>query len=145
MIIWHVCYTSFLVSACGEPTSLPGDNIKIHEIMILSDDCVHVRCHSFMCLSVITQLSRSRLHFRLHLRTFSTFRTDVRVSSSIVFIIDLTWYILLQFIFTTGLALSTTVDVIITASLFVLLQSSRTGAATSGVYLIFLIILLTPR
>jgi len=35
-----------------------------------------------------------------------------------------------KFIFTTGLALSTTVDVIITASLFVLLQSSRTGAAT---------------
>jgi len=50
--------------------------------------------------------------FMLRLGTFSTFKADVR------------------FIFTTGLALSTTVDVIITASLFILLQSSRTGAAT---------------
>jgi len=50
--------------------------------------------------------------FMLRLRTFATFKADVK------------------FIFTTGLALSTTVDVIITASLFVLLQSSRTGAAT---------------
>lgn len=51
----------------------------------------------------------------------------------------------MQFIFTTGLALSTAVDILITASLFALLHSSRTGAATSGVYLIFLIVLLTPR
>jgi len=50
--------------------------------------------------------------FMLHLHTFSRFKQDVR------------------FIFTTGLALSTTIDVIITASLFVLLQTSRTGAAT---------------
>jgi len=50
--------------------------------------------------------------FMLHLGTFTKFKADVR------------------FIFTTGLALSTAVDVIITASLFVLLQSSRTGAAT---------------
>jgi hypothetical protein len=50
--------------------------------------------------------------FMLHLETFTTFRADVR------------------FIFTTGLALSTAIDVIITASLFILLHSSRTGAAT---------------
>jgi len=50
--------------------------------------------------------------FMLRLGTFTRFKADVR------------------FIFTTGLALSTTVDVIITASLFTLLQSSRTGAAT---------------
>jgi len=50
--------------------------------------------------------------FMLHLGTFTTFRADVR------------------FIFTTGLALSTAVDVIITASLFFLLNTSRTGAAT---------------
>jgi len=50
--------------------------------------------------------------FMLHLQTFARFKADVR------------------FIFTTGLALSTAVDVIITASLFLLLQSSRTGAAT---------------
>jgi len=50
--------------------------------------------------------------FMLHLHTFSRFRHDVR------------------FIFTTGLALSTAVDVIITASLFILLQTSRTGGAT---------------
>jgi hypothetical protein len=50
--------------------------------------------------------------FMLRLGTFTTFKADVK------------------FIFTTGLALSTSVDVIITASLFVLLQSSRTGAAT---------------
>jgi len=50
--------------------------------------------------------------FMLHLHTFTRFKQDVR------------------FIFTTGLALSTAVDVMITASLFVLLQTSRTGAAT---------------
>jgi low affinity Fe/Cu permease len=50
--------------------------------------------------------------YMLKLRTFQAFKENVK------------------FIFTTGLALSTTVDVIITASLFVLLQSSRTGAAT---------------
>jgi len=50
--------------------------------------------------------------FMLHLHTFTRFRHDV------------------SYIFTTGLALSTTVDVIITASLFILLQTSRTGAAT---------------
>jgi hypothetical protein len=50
--------------------------------------------------------------FMLHLGTFTSFRASV------------------SFIFTTGLALSTTVDVIITACLFTLLQSSRTGAAT---------------
>jgi len=47
----------------------------------------------------------------LHLGTFSRFKHEIR------------W------VFTTGLALSTTVDVLITASLFGLLQSSRTGAA----------------
>jgi hypothetical protein len=50
--------------------------------------------------------------FMLHLHTFQRFKHDVR------------------FIFTTGLALSTTVDVLITASLFFLLQTSRTGGAT---------------
>jgi len=50
--------------------------------------------------------------FMLHLETFSRFRSDVK------------------FIFTTGLALSTAVDILITASLFALLHSSRTGAAT---------------
>jgi len=47
----------------------------------------------------------------LHLGTFSRFKEKIR------------W------IFTTGLSLSTAVDVLITASLFGLLQSSRTGAA----------------
>jgi len=50
--------------------------------------------------------------FMLHLHTFTRFKHDVR------------------FIFTTGLSLSTTVDILITASLFFLLQTSRTGAAT---------------
>jgi hypothetical protein len=50
--------------------------------------------------------------FMLHLHTFTRFRADVR------------------FIFTTGLALSTAVDVIITGSLYALLQSSRSGMAT---------------
>jgi len=50
--------------------------------------------------------------FMLHLHTFPRFKQDVK------------------FIFTTGLALSTTVDVLITASLFVLLQTSRSGLAT---------------
>jgi len=45
----------------------------------------------------------------LHLETFSRFKQEIK------------W------IFTTGLALSTAVDIVITASLFALLQSSRTG------------------
>jgi len=52
--------------------------------------------------------------FMVKLRTFPTFRKDVR------------W------LFTTGLALSTTVDIAITLSLFFLLQTSRTGAEKSN-------------
>jgi len=58
-------------------------------VMTLSYDFVHVRCYFFMCLSVNQlELLRSRLHFRLQLGTFSTFKANVRVSSTIVFIID---------------------------------------------------------
>ncbi|KAF8801767.1 hypothetical protein BYT27DRAFT_7197758 [Phlegmacium glaucopus] len=53
--------------------------------------------------------------FMLKLHTFTLFKRDVR------------W------IFTTGLALSTSVDILITTSLCVLLQSSRTGLEKSNV------------
>ncbi|KAF8958713.1 hypothetical protein BDZ97DRAFT_1840903 [Flammula alnicola] len=47
----------------------------------------------------------------LHLKTFMSFRAEV------------------QWVFTTGLALSSAVDILVTASLFILLHTSRTGAA----------------
>jgi len=52
--------------------------------------------------------------FMVKLRNFDTFKKEVR------------W------VFTTGLALSTTVDILITLSLFFLLQTSRTGAEKSN-------------
>ncbi|KAF8809286.1 hypothetical protein BYT27DRAFT_7210265 [Phlegmacium glaucopus] len=54
----------------------------------------------------------------------------IYVPVRLISIYNLTFKHDVRFIFTTGLALSTTVDVIITASLFILLQTSRTGAAT---------------
>ena len=62
---------------------------------------------------------------RLSLGTFSTFKHEIRVSP--IFQLGLSCdHHVAQWIFTTGLALSTVVDVLITGCLFVLLQSTRT-------------------
>jgi hypothetical protein len=92
----------------------------------------------FSCAYLSTLNSCGSVYtFRLHLHTFTRFKQDVRVSISIIvsvsIMLDIFSHFLLQFIFTTGLALSTTVDILITASLFFLLQTSRTGAATFGI------------
>ena len=55
--------------------------------MILSDVWILVRCYFFMCLSV-AQLLRSHLYFRLHFHTFTRFEAEVKVSNTIIFIID---------------------------------------------------------
>jgi len=85
-----------------------------HRIFMLS------RRNFFLTMPIIT-LAVLRLvsasattSFMLKLRTFTTFKHDVR------------W------VFTTGLALSTTVDILITISLCILLHASRTGAEKSN-------------
>jgi hypothetical protein len=86
-----------------------------HRIFMLSKRN-YILTVPIVILAVLRLVSASvTTAFMLRLHTFSRFKQDVR------------------FIFTTGLALSTTVDVIITASLFVLLQTSRTGMATLDV------------
>ncbi|KAF8879543.1 hypothetical protein CPB84DRAFT_1838431 [Gymnopilus junonius] len=62
----------------------------------------------------------------IHYGTFSGFRSSIK------------W------IFTTGLALSTAVDVLITGSLFVLLHASRTGAANAGTVISMICWLVMP-
>jgi len=87
-------------------------NFFAHRIFMLSKRNYYLTV-PIVVLAVLRLVSACvTTSFMLKLGTFPDFQADVK------------------FIFTTGLALSTTVDVIITASLFVLLQSSRTGAAT---------------
>jgi len=62
---------------------------------------------------------------RLSLGTFSRFKHDIRVSPILQLGLSCGNH-MVQWIFTTGLALSTVVDVLITGCLFLLLQSSRT-------------------
>lgn len=87
-------------------------NFFAHRIFMLSkrNYILTVPIVVLACLRLIS--ANVTTSFMLKLGNFPAFKADV------------------PFIFTTGLALSTSVDVIITASLFILLQSSRTGAAT---------------
>ena len=79
-----------------------------------------------LALIVVPPLSRITLH------SYEAFvdQVGVRTRSYSAGLWKLT---MLQWVFTTGLSLSTTVDVLITVSLIVLLQRSRTGFSTVSV------------
>ena len=124
-LYWTWFGTNLIVAASGELMKFFYWKHLTHSVFWLNCQWRLEKCTN----PFLPHLSSSKIDInlvRLSLETFSRFRNNIGVSTILQLGLSCDHHVI-QWIFTTGLALSSIVDILITGCLFMLLQSSRTG------------------